>query len=198
MSLDTNALAGDDEDVRDMVRLAAGHDASLNALMDRHAEKLFHYLLRSLQNESEAEDLAQETFVKVYQRRAKFDSRHKFSIWLYAIAGNLVRTRYRWRTRHPQVSLNAENLDTGNEFGEHLPDVISSPSESLQFAECSHAIGKAIAALPETLRVPLVLVEYEEKSHAEIAEIMNCSVKAIETRICRARKQLRAMLAPVR
>lgn len=181
-----------------MVRLAGGRDASLNALMDRHAEKLFRYLLRTLQNESEAEDLAQETFVKVYQNRAKFDPRQKFSIWLYTIAGNLVRTRYRWRVRHPQVSLNAENLETGAEFGEQLPDVISSPSESLQYSEYSEALRKAIAALPQNLRVPLILVEYEDKSQAEIAEILNCSMKAIENRICRARKQLRAVLAPLR
>ena len=197
MSPATNALNCDEQDAHDMALLAGGRDASLNALMDRHAEKLFHYLLRSLQNESEAEDLAQETFVKVYQHRATFETRQKFSIWLYAIASNLVRTRYRWRARHPQVSLNAENLETGNEFGEQLPDAISSPSESLQFSECSEVVGKAIAALPENLRVPLVLVEYEDKSHAEIAEILNCSVKAIENRICRARKQRRAALAPV-
>jgi RNA polymerase sigma factor (sigma-70 family) len=198
MSLATIITDCDEQDARDMVRLAGGHEASLNALMDRHAEKLFRYLLRTLQNEYEAEDLGQETFVKVYQHRAKFDPHQKFSIWLYTIAGNLVRTRYRWRARHSQVSLNAENLETGNEFGEHLPDVILSPSESLQFSECSEVVSKAFAALPENLRVPLVLVEYEDKSHAEIAEILNCSVKAIENRICRARKQLRAVLAPLR
>ena len=94
----TTALNYDQRDADDMARLAKGHDASLNELMERHAEKLFHYLLRSLQDESDAEDIAQETFVKDYQNRAKFDARHKFSTWLYAIASNLI-SRARKRLR---------------------------------------------------------------------------------------------------
>ena len=60
-----------------MKRLVAGHDAALNALMERHGERLFHYLVRCLPNEDEAADLAKETFVRVYQHRAKFDARQK-------------------------------------------------------------------------------------------------------------------------
>src|SRR6185437_7849329 len=112
MNREIHAHNSDEQDVQDMIRLASGDDPSLNELMDRHAERLFQYLLRSLQNESDAADLAQETFVKVYQNRAKFERRQKFSTWLYAVASNLVRTRYRWRARHPQVSLHAENLET--------------------------------------------------------------------------------------
>jgi RNA polymerase sigma-70 factor, ECF subfamily len=191
-----HAQNADEQDANDMARLASGHDPSLNELMDRHAERVFHYLLRSLQNESDAADLAQETFVKVYQNRAKYDRRQKFSTWLYAIASNLVRTRYRWRSRHSQISLNAENLETGTEFGEQFPDMVSTPSESLESSERSETIRGAIAALPDDFRLPLVLAEYEEKSHAEIAVILNCSVKAVENRICRARSELRAALAP--
>src|SRR5438093_13714687 len=100
------------QDTQDMARLAAGHDTALNDLMERHAEKLFHYLVRSLQDEEDAADLAQETFVKIYQSRARFDARQKFSTWLYAIASNLVRDRFRWRSRHPQVSPEAQNSAT--------------------------------------------------------------------------------------
>lgn len=192
-----NAHDSDELDAQNMARLASGDDVALNELMSRHAERLFHYLLRSLQNEADAEDLAQETFVKVYQNRTKFDARGKFSTWLYTIAGNLVRTRYRWRERHPQVSLNMENPETGAELGEYLRDRDSIPNESLELSERSEAIRRAIAALREDLRLPLVLAEYENKSHAEIAQILNCSVKAVENRICRARNQLRAALEPV-
>ena len=94
-------------DASDMLRLAQGHDAALNELMQRHADKLFHYLVRQLQNETDAADLAQETFVRVYKHRAKFDSQQKFSTWLYSIASNLARDRLRWRKRHPQTSLEA-------------------------------------------------------------------------------------------
>lgn len=184
----------DEQDRLDMARLVAGHGAALNDLMERHAERIFQYLVRSLQNEEDAADLAQETFVRVYQNRAKFDTDKRFSTWLYAIASNLVRDRYRWRGRHQQVSLDAENEATGNDFGESLPDHAPSASETLQRNERVEAVRRAVAALPDKWRIPLVLAEYEEKSHAEIGEILNCSAKAVEVRIYKARQQLRESL----
>ena len=189
-----NAPNPDELDVQDMSRLAAGHDAALNELMERHGEKLFHYLVRSLQNEDDAADLAQETFAKVYQSRTRFDPSQKFSTWLYAIASNLVRDRYRWRSRHPQVSLDAESDATGDSFRDSLPGGGPSPNESVQVEERAEAVRVAVAALPEELRQPLLLAEYEERSHAEIGAILGCSAKAVETRIYRARQQLRASL----
>ncbi len=183
------------EDSQDMARLAAGHDAALNALMERHGQRLFHYLVRSLQNESDAADLAQETFVRVYQNRRRFDPKLKFSTWLYAIASNLVRSHYRWRTRHPQVSLDASNPETETTFGERFAGAVATPGESAEATERAEAVRKAVAGLPDELRLPLILAEYEEKSQAEIASILDCTVKAVETRIYRARKQLRAALA---
>src|SRR5438128_2786623 len=156
-----NAPNADGQDAEDMARLVAGGDAALNDLMERHAEKLFHYLCRSLQDESDAADLAQETFVKVYHNRAKFDARQKFSTWLYAIASNLVRDRYRWRSRHPQVSLDAKNEQTSDSFRENLPAHSPTPSERLETEERADAVRRALAALPEDLRTPLILAEYE-------------------------------------
>lgn len=190
-------LDADAQDRLDMTRLAAGHGAALNDLMARHAEKIFHYLIRSLQNEDDAADLAQETFVRVYQNRTRFDSDKKFSTWLYAIASNLVRDRYRWRNRHPQVSLDAVNDATGNDFGELLPDQSPSACETALSNECAETVRRAVAALPEKWRVPLILAEYEEKSHAEIGAILRCSAKAVEVRIYKARQQLRESLGPL-
>ncbi len=184
----------DELDVQDMRRLAAGHDAALNELMERHAAKLFHYLVRSLQNEEDAADLAQETFVRVFQNRTRFDASQKFSTWFYAIASNLVRDRYRWRSRHPQVSLDAENDTTGDSFRNDLSADGPMPGDGMQRAERADAVRRAVAELPEELRQPLILAEYEEHSHAEIGQILGCSAKAVETRIYRARQQLRASL----
>src|SRR5260221_13475195 len=99
--------AQDTQDAQDMARLVAGHDSALNDLMERHSPKLFHYLVRRLQNGEKVADLAQEAFVKVFQSRARYDPGQKFSTWLYAIASKLVRDRVRCRSRHPQVSLYA-------------------------------------------------------------------------------------------
>ena len=189
-----SADPADEQDRTDMARLAADHEAALNDLMQRHSERLFHYLVRSLQNEEEAADLAQETFVRVYRNRAKFNPAQKFSTWLYAIASNLVKDCYRHRIRHPQVSLDAQNDQTGSEFGERLADAAASPSEALQASERAEVVRKAVADLPEELRTPLILAEYEERSQAEIGEILGCTAKAVETRIYRARKHLREAL----
>jgi RNA polymerase sigma-70 factor, ECF subfamily len=185
----------DEADREAMKRLAAGGDAALDELMERYGESLFHFLIRSLQNESDAADLAQETFVRIYQNRASFDPRHKFVAWMYAIAGNLVRDRYRWRSRHPQVSLDAEIGVAEVSMKDSLRAAGQAPDERLQSGELGAAVQRAVAALPEELRQPLILAVYEELSQAEIAEILGCSAKAVETRIYRARKQLRASLA---
>src|SRR5437870_13071370 len=101
-------ITSEEQDRNDMARLASGHDAALDNLMSRYAQRLFHYLLRVLQNETEAADLAEETFVRIYLNRARFRSSQKFSTWLYAIATNLARDVQRQRARHPHVSLEAE------------------------------------------------------------------------------------------
>lgn len=189
-----SADPAEEQDRTDMARLAAGHDAALNDLMQRHSERLFHYLVRSLQNEDEAADLAQETFVRVYRNRGKFNPAQRFSTWLYAMASNLVKDCYRHRIRHPQVSLDSQNEQTGSEFGERFADAAASPSEVMQASERAEVVRKAVADLPEELRTPLILAEYEERSQAEIGEILGCTAKAVETRIYRARKHLREAL----
>ena len=190
-----NAPNCDEQDAQDMARLAGGHDAALNDLMDRHAERLFHFLVRSLQNETDAADLAQETFVRIFQSRAKFDPQQKFSTWLFTIASNLVRDRYRWRSRHQQVSLDAENDQTESALKDTLTAVELHPDQNLQTEERAGEVRKAVAALPDELKQPLILAVYQDLSQAEIATILNCSVKAVETRIYRARQQLRTALA---
>jgi RNA polymerase sigma-70 factor (ECF subfamily) len=189
-----NAPTSDELDTRDMARLNEGHDAALNDLMERHAGRLFHYLIRSLQDEEDAADLAQETFAKLYHSRSKFDPAQKFSTWLYAIASNLVRDRYRWRSRHPQVSLDIENEENKNSLKENLRVEGPAPDEQMQAQERAVAVRNAVATLPEELRQPLILAVYQGLPQAEIAAILNCSVKAVETRIYRARQQLRTSL----
>jgi RNA polymerase sigma-70 factor (ECF subfamily) len=185
------APAADDQDRQDMARLAAAHDSALNELMARHSERLYHYLLRVVQSDAEAADIAEEAFVRIYQNRGKFHSGNKFSTWLYTIATNLARDLQRHRARHPHVSLDAEH----QKFSEIIPAQYPGPGETMQSSETAKAVRQAIAALPEELRLPLVLAEYEDKSHAEIGAILQCTAKAVEMRIYRARQELRLPLA---
>ena len=112
----------DEQDRVDMARLVAGHEPALDELMGRHAERLYNYLLRVVQNESDAADLAEESFVRVYQNRARFRPAHRFSTWLYAIATNLARDLQRHLARHPNVSLEGEPDEPGRNLREVLSE----------------------------------------------------------------------------
>jgi len=185
----------DARDRRDMSILASGRGTALNKLMERHGPKLFNYLIRCLQNQDDAADTGQETFARVYQNRAKFNPQQRFSTWLYAIATNLVKDRYRYRSRHPQISLDAENPATGCDFRESLPDQTPLPDQSLELVERSESVRRAVGLLPEELRTALILSEYENLSHAEVGVVLKCSAKAVETRLYRARQLLRISLS---
>ncbi len=184
----------DEQDRQDMERLAGGQDAALNDLMERHGQRLFHYLLRQLSNQSDAEDCAQEAFVRVYRHRAKFRSGAKFTTWLYAIATNLARDCHRRQARHPEVAL-PEGERAGGGGLEMMPDHAPLPGEVLQAGERAAQVRAAVQALPEDLRAALVLFEYENLAQAEIAGILHCTPKAVEVRIYRARHALRKSLA---
>ena len=182
-------------DRADMAALCVGRDAALDALMERHAGLLCRFLVRLLQDEEEAADLAQTAFVRVYQNRDRFDPAKKFSTWLYAIAANLARDRQRWLGRHPHVSLDATAGVESGAVGDLLPHESPGPAELADVAERAALVRAAVAALPEDLRVPLVLAEYEDMSQADIGAVLECSAKAVEMRIYRARQQLRQALA---
>ncbi len=173
-------------------------DALDRADMERHSLRLFHYLVRQLREESEAEDIAQETFVRVCQHSKRFDVTQKFSTWLYTIATNLVKDRFRYRSSRPQVSLEAA-VEGESGLKEIIPDEKNlTPSENVQSAERATAVRKAVADLPEELRTPMILSEYENLSHAEIGKILSCTPKAVETRLYRGRQKLRDFLRQFR
>lgn len=181
-------------DRADMGRLAAGHDAALNDLMERYATPLFHFLCRMLGNEDDANDLAQETFARVFRARESFRPDARFSTWLFTIAANLARNQIRWRGRHPNVSLDAESDVADQPLSSTLPAAGASPTEAALAAERAVAVRTAVAQLPEDLREAIVLCEWEEKSMAEAATIADTTPKAIESRLYRARQGLREQL----
>jgi RNA polymerase sigma-70 factor, ECF subfamily len=181
-------------DRADMARLAAGGDAALNDLMERHAPRVFHFLYRMLGQEDDAHDLAQETFVRVYQHRSSFKLDARFTTWLYTIAGNLARNHLRWRSRHPNVPLDAPPSDSAPGLGELLPAPGSSPDEAAQREERLAAVRTAVGQLPDDLREAIVLCEWEDFSVAEAATVLEPTPKALESRLYRARNLLRGKL----
>lgn len=182
-------------DQADMARLVAGKENALSALMDRHAGSLFGFLCRFVGDEDAANDLAQETFVRVYQHRTDFKPGHRFSTWLYTIAGNLARNHLRARGRRPEVPLDAPPAEGGPGLADTLPAMDPTPDEAAVRAEAQAAVRHAVSELPDDLREAIVLCELEDRTLAEAAGILTTTVKAVESRLYRARQQLRTRLA---
>ena len=194
-SINTDAQpAPDARDRADMERLQAGHEAALNDLMERHAAPVFHFLCRMVGNEDDANDLAQETFVRVFKSAKSFRTDQKFSTWLFTIAANLARNQFRWRARHPNLSLEVENPETEQSLGSTLPSNIPAPNDAALATERAQAVRAAVKNLPEDLREAIVLCEWEERSIAEAATILEASPKAVESRLYRGRQLLRGQL----
>ena len=172
-----------------MSRLAGGEDLALNGIMERWKNRVTAYLYRFTGNESVALDLAEETFVRLYQTRARFRAHSpnaNFSTWLFGIAANLGRNHLRWQRRHPTVAM--EEAESVTSAGD--------PGLSAESREREQAVRIAIASLPPDLRESLILSEYERLPQAEIAAIAGCSVKAVERRLSHAREILRKELSP--
>jgi RNA polymerase sigma-70 factor (ECF subfamily) len=181
-------------DRADMERLISGEDTALNDLMERHAGPVFGFLCRMVGNEDDANDLAQETFARVFRARANFRLNDKFSTWLYAIAANLARNHFRWRARHPNISLETEADEPGHKLENILPANDTPPNEQALAVERASVVRTEVSRLPEDLREAIVLCEWEEMSMAEAAAILETTPKAVESRLYRARKILRERL----
>ena len=190
----STATETDALDRADMEKLQAGHDAALDDLMERHATPVFHFLYRMVGNEDDANDLAQETFVRVFKSAKSFRAGEKFSTWMFTIAANLARNHFRWRSRHPNLSLDAENTETAQSIGDTLPASLPTPKEAALAEERAAAVRVAVKNLPEALREAIVLCEWEERSVTEAATILEATPKAVESRLYRARGLLRERL----
>ena len=184
----------DDADLLAMSRLREGDDIALNDIMDRWQSRLTGYLIRLTGSEATAVDLAQETFVRVYGNRFRYRPNAAFSTWLFAIASNLARHHLRWQLRHPTISMDAPAGSSGSLL-ESVQAADPDPRAHLEGAERAAAVREAIAELAPDLREALILFTYEEMSYEQIATIQRCSIKAVETRLYRARAWLRKKLA---
>jgi RNA polymerase sigma factor (sigma-70 family) len=181
-----------DDDGDLMSRLQSGDDHALDPLMARWQMPLRRFLFQYLHNEADSLDLAEETFVRIYQHRAKFRPGAKFSTWMFSIALNLCRDRGRWSKARPVILLDENALTRASDRA--LDPDGTSPDANLLRNETASAVRAAVDALPDPLKTAVLLCEYEELSQAEVAAITGCSVKAVETRLYRARQLLRDAL----
>jgi RNA polymerase sigma-70 factor (ECF subfamily) len=170
--------SGSDED---LARLAAGGDpSSLEALIARFRDRLWRLFLRLARGPQEAEDLLQETFVRLLRSHRSFAGHGKFSTWLYAIALNVFRTSLRRRREQGLV--------------EEPPAAAAGPAGRAEQEETVERVRRAVSNLPEPQRTAIVLSRYEGLPYEEIARIEGCSVDVVKQRVRRGLMTLREEL----
>ncbi len=179
------------EDVRLMQAVSGGDMAAFEELVGRHQALVAGTVARMLGDNSEVDDIAQQVFVRVWKSAKRYMPRAKFTTWLLKITRNLVFNELRRRKRRAVTSLQHE---AGEEEMQIEDERTQQPDVTLLEGELQDAITSAIAQLPETQRMALVLRRYEELSYEEIADVLDQSVPAVKSLLFRARTELRQRL----
>jgi RNA polymerase sigma-70 factor, ECF subfamily len=183
-----------DPDAQLMLRLKNGEDQVLNELMGRWQQPLVSFIYRYIGQETEALDLAQETFVRVYETRHRYTVQGKFSTWLFAIAANLSRNYLRWRQRRGDSASKGWDAK-GGESAESVQSEEDSPDQAAMRSESIALIKEVVNQLPHDLKTIILLYEYQGLPYEEIATVLGCSIKAVEMKLYRTRKLLRERLS---
>jgi RNA polymerase sigma-70 factor (ECF subfamily) len=181
-------MIGLESDEALMQRVVAGEMAALGLLFERYRAPLFGFLFRLLQSQTAAEDVLQDAFLRLYDRRRHYRAGQRFSTWLYTIAHHLAIDALRATSRKGIVLDQVEELPVAAEM---------LPAAQAERGEVADAVRRAVTRLPREQRVALVLREYEGFSYREIGVIVGISEQAARVRTHRARLTLREALAPL-
>jgi len=188
-------------DVQLMLDVKAGDEQSFELLLQRFRSPLVNFLYRMVRNREQAEDLAQEVFLRVYRARLDYVPSAKFTTWLFRIATNLALNSMR-DTRHQraEISLDAPVSFDAEDGDERPMDVAEKhPNIEQHLVEESRRkmIRRAIDKLPEKQRAAVLLHKYQDLDYGEIAKILECSESALKSLLFRAYETLRVELAPL-
>jgi len=178
-----------------MAHAARGDERAFTILVERYHVAVVGTITKMLGNESEAHDLAQQVFLRVWRSAPRFRPTAKFTTWLFTITRNLVFNEVRRQSRARLTPLEASGGDQSVPREWHDPKA-PAPDGELAATEVQQAIDRAIAALPEQQRLALILRRYEDHSYEEIAEILQTSVSSVKSLLFRARSELKKQLQP--
>ena len=186
-----------DPDAALMLRVKRGDRVAFAELVDKYKQPVMNFVFRSLRDEAEAEDLAQNVFLQVYKSRARYKQTAKFSTWLFTIARNLCLNELRRRSRHPAESLEETHSEYEDQPARQFEDKsqIAAPEEVLH-GELAEKIEEALAELPENQRSAILLCRQDDLSYEEIARVLRCSLSATKSLIHRGREALKEKLKP--
>ena len=178
-------------------KLRSGNRAAFDTLVERYSGDIYALLYRITENPEEASDLTQDTFMRALKSIRSFRGDSELKTWLFRIAINESRNRFRWwkrRRRDVTVSLDATIGDTDQVISDTLSDRSISPEDAALTREREHAIKSALLEIPEIFREAVVLCDIEGLSYDETAEALKIGIGTVKSRISRGREELRRRL----
>ena len=186
-----------DPDAALMLRAKRGDRAAFAELVEKYKQPVMNFVFRSLRDEIEAEDLAQNVFLQAWKSRRRYRQTAKFSTWLFTIARNLCLNEIRRRSRHPAESIEEAHAEHEDQPRQQYEDKSQlAPPDKLLQVELAQKIEEALAELPEAQRTAILLCRQDELSYEEIAEVLDCSLSATKSLIHRGRETLKEKLKP--
>ena len=180
-----------DRDVGLMLRVREGDNEAFELLVELHQSAVIGTVAKMLGGASEAEDIAQQVFIRIWKSAKRYQPQAKFTTWMFTITRNLVFNETRRRRRKPTVSVEERE----EESHQQVEDVHSTtPDQDVLHSELERAVDDAIQALPDKQRLAVVLRRYEEMPYEEIGRVLSMSVPAVKSLLFRARTQLKESL----
>lgn len=173
-----------------------GGESAFDAIVARWQRPLFAFAWRYVRQHADAEDLVVEAFVRLHEQRHRLRPDTNLAAWLFTTLANLCHNHHRWRRRHPEHSLEV-SADSSTPSALDVASLAPLPSATLEGDEAAAAVRAAIEQLPHDQKTALLLHHYENLGYREIAAIVGCSERGVETRLYRARQRLRNDLAPL-
>lgn len=175
-----------------------GDERAFEEIMRRYERRLLNFVYRMIGDRGRAEDIVQETFLRVYRHLRRFDLSKKFSTWIYTIAGNLSKNELRNRSRNPIVLFQAirQKRDADNRPLQ-WEDPRNRPDDLYRRRFLKQAVSEAVNELTDHHREVFVLREFEGRSYEEMAEIVGCNLGTVKSRLNRARNNFARIVAPM-
>jgi len=178
-----------DEELAVIRKVQSGDVNAFEELVTAYQKNVYNLALRMTGNPQDAEDMAQEAFLKAYNSLSSFRGESRFSVWLYRIVSNVCLDYLRKNGKRSTVSLSVED-DDGEDIQLELPDTSQSPEEVLEKKLTREAVRRGLASLPPDSRQILLLREIQGLSYEEIGEVLGLESGTVKSRIFRARKKL--------
>jgi RNA polymerase sigma-70 factor (ECF subfamily) len=177
-----------------MTRIAKGDADAFEVLVDRHQASILNLIYRFIGDRTQAKDLAQEVFIRVWQAAKTYKPEAKLTTWIYRITTNLCFNELKSARRKRWFSFNRSDEYSENTLEQTLADSSPSAEDLLLSKERSRQISDALQSLPDNQRMALVLKRYDGLSYQEIAQVIGCSVSAVESLLVRAKRTLQEKL----